>query len=243
MVAVTSGLHPPHEHMVTRVAKALGPELAARMAFVGGCATALLVTDELIKTTVRLTDDVDVIVHVMGYGDWHQLEMRLAERGFRSSLEEEGVTCRKLLRDDEPGELIVDFMPDDHRILGFSNRWYTQALESATEHELADGFRVRVVSAPYFLATKLEAFKGRGNNDPIGSRDVEDILNLVEGRPTLIEEVGSSSRELRLGVAGDMAALTRARDFDYAVGSVCNGNRDRERQIFERLATLASVTD
>lgn len=242
MVTVDVALHPPHERMVTRVAKALGPELAARMAFVGGCATALLVTDELIKTTVRLTDDVDVIVHVMGYGEWHELEIRLAERGFRSS-PEEGVICQKFLRDDSPGELIVDFMPDDARILGFSNRWYTQALESATELELADGFRVRVVSAPYFLATKLEAFKGRGNNDPMGSRDVEDILNLVEGRWALIEEVQKSPRDLRVGIAADMAALTQVRDFDYAVGSVCNGNRGREAQIFERLEALSSVTD
>ena len=29
------------------------------------------------------------------------------------------------------GELWVDFMPDDPAILGFSNRWYRQALDTA----------------------------------------------------------------------------------------------------------------
>jgi len=232
-------LHTPHENMVSRVARALGPELTSKVAFVGGCATPLLVTDELVHAEVRFTDDVDVIVHVLGFGEWYALEGHLAERGFRNSPQDD-VLCRKRLRDDEPEELVVDFMPDDQRILGFSNRWYTQALESALDYELSDGSVVRVVSAPYFIGTKLEAYKGRGNNDPLGSRDVEDILNVVAGRPSLIDEVGRSSADLRQGIAEDLAALMRARDFDYAVGSACNGNASRERQIFERLDTLTA---
>lgn len=229
----------PQEQMVSRVARALGRDLASKVAFVGGCATALLVTDESVKAAVRFTDDVDVIVHVLGYGQWHDLEGHLAQLGFHSSREDD-VLCRKRLRDDQPHELIVDFMPDDHRILGFSNRWYGQALESAVEFELFDGSRVRVVSAPYFLATKLEAYKGRGSNDPLGSRDVEDILNLVEGRPSLVGEVEDSPAELRASIAQDLTELLKARDFDYAVGSACGGDRARELILFKRLEALAT---
>lgn len=230
-------LYTPHEHMISRVARALGPELASRIAFVGGCATPLLVTDELVHAGVRFTDDVDVIVHVLGFGEWYALEGHLAQRGFRNS-QEDDVLCRKRLRDDEPEELIVDFMPDDQRILGFSNRWYTQALESAFDCVLSDASVVRVVNAPYFVGTKLEAYKGRGNNDPLGSRDVEDILNVIAGRPSLIDEVERSPVDLRQGIAEDLAMLMRVRDFDYAVASACNGNVARERQIFERLDAL-----
>ncbi len=240
MDKIRSVILSPHEKMVTRVAQALGQEMASQVAFVGGCATALLVTDEYIRSQVRFTDDVDLIVQVIGYGQWHQLEIELEKRGFRSSGEDE-VICRKRLRDAENGELIVDFMPDDEKILGFSNRWYTEALASAEELTLSNGVSVRVVSGPYFLATKLEAYKGRGKGDPMGSRDVEDILNLVEGRDALMREVRESSEELRAGISAEITALMDTRDFDYAVASTCRGEKGRETRLFEKLEILARI--
>lgn len=52
-------------------------------------------------------------------------------------------------------------MPTDERILGFSNRWYKPAMENAQSVQLASNLTIRVVTAPLFLGTKLEAFKGR----------------------------------------------------------------------------------
>src|SRR5690606_31856567 len=173
--------------MLQRVADALGPELLAEVAFVGGCATAMLVTDPAARDRVRFTDDVDVILHVMGHGQWYALQQTLRARGFRTHPEDE-VLCRMRLPVQGHADLIVDFMPDDERILGFSNAWYGHALRTAEPHRLSGGTDVRIVAAPYFLATKLEAYRGRGNNDPLGSRDVEDILNVVDGRPSLLEE-------------------------------------------------------
>lgn len=54
------------EAMLQRVADALGPGLLQDMAFVGGCTTGLLITDPVSREAVRFTDDVDLIVHVMG---------------------------------------------------------------------------------------------------------------------------------------------------------------------------------
>jgi hypothetical protein len=34
-----------------------------------------------------------------------------------------------------------------------------------------------MVTAPYFLATKIEAFYGRGKKDFLASHDMEDIIN------------------------------------------------------------------
>lgn len=228
-----------HEQMIGRVARALGDDLASKVAFVGGCATALLVTDEQIQSEVRFTEDVDVIVHVLGYGQWRLLEQRLAQRGFVDS-QDDAVLCRKRLRDGEAHELIVDFMPDDERILGFSNRWYAQALESAIHHSLTDGCLIRLVSAPYFLGTKLEAYKGRGNADPMASRDVEDLINLVAGRPSLIDEFHDSPRDLRRSVASALEDLMGHRDFDYAVASACR-NAARERHVLERFDALVAA--
>lgn len=225
------------ERMVSRVAKALGPELNSQIAFVGGCATALLVTDDFTSEAVRFTEDVDVIVQVIGQGQWYQLERQLRQLGFRSSPDDD-VLCRFRLRDGEPEELIVDFMPDDESILGFSNQWYREALESADKYTLPNGVVVRVVSPPYFVATKLQAYRGRGENDPLHSRDIEDILNIVDGRPSLLAEVAAAPEVLRSYIATELQALVSHRDFDYAVQACARNSRGREGLIFDRLAAL-----
>ena len=58
----------------------------------------------------------------------------------------------------------LDVMPTDRSVLGFSNRWYTPALRSAVT-VLVDDLELRAVTAPYFIGTKLEAFRGRGEGD------------------------------------------------------------------------------
>lgn len=226
----------PHEEMVGRVAVALGPDLAKRTAFVGGCATALLVTDELAREGIRFTDDVDVIVHVLGYGDWYALEGKLADKGFRVSGQDE-VACRRRLRDGG-SELIVDFMPDDARILGFTNRWYSDALETAETHLLSTGVEVRVVAAPYFIGTKLEAYLGRGGSNPMASRDVEDIVSILDGRDTLVAEIAAAPGELRDYISRELRSLSGHRDFEYVVQSLVRGSDSRETAIFQRIAAI-----
>ena len=107
-------------YMLETVAEAIGDDLRDRLVFVGGCTTALFITDPITLEDVRLTNDVDLIVDLAGYGEWIELEEQLFGKGFTISPQDE-VICRMRL-----GELIVDFMPDDERILGFSNRWYAQ---------------------------------------------------------------------------------------------------------------------
>lgn len=49
-------------------------------------------------------------------------------------------------------------MPTDERILGFSNRWCAEAVRTAAPVVLPSGVEIRVICAPEFLGTKLEAF-------------------------------------------------------------------------------------
>ncbi len=70
---------------------------------------------------MRHTDDVDLIVRVMGYIGFHSLQRQLQEQGFTIGMPESGETppiCAMRL-----GDLRVDFMPDDEEVLGFTNRW------------------------------------------------------------------------------------------------------------------------
>jgi hypothetical protein len=49
-----------------------------------------------------------------------------------------------------------------------------------------------MVSAPLFLATKLEAFYGRGNSDYMASHDLEDLIAVLDGRATIVSEIKRS---------------------------------------------------
>jgi hypothetical protein len=57
-------------HMLEEVAEALGEELREQVAFVGGCTTVLLITDEYTQESIRGTDDVDLVIHLTSTADW-----------------------------------------------------------------------------------------------------------------------------------------------------------------------------
>lgn len=233
--------HDTHIQMLRTVAQALGEELLSQVAFVGGSTTGLLITDEFTREQVRGTDDIDLIVHVLGYPGFAQLQQQLIKHGFRNCAPMPGETmpiCAMKL-----GELRVDFMPDDERVLGFSNRWYKDALTTAAPYDLEEGLQIPLVSPPYFVATKLEAWNGRGNGDALESRDIEDIINLVDGRPELRAEIAASPSELRRYIAVELSKLLVDNNFEYAVQSQARNSQEREALIFARLEQLAKVSD
>ncbi len=224
------------EEMIIMVAKALGDELLQEVAFLGGCSTGLLLTDKVTKEAVRYTDDVDLITNVIGRSQWVKFQERLRERGFRESMEDD-INCRMRLEN-----LIVDFMPDDENILGYTNRWYKQALKDATPYELQDGLIIKLVSPVHFIATKLEAYNGRGNNDPMQSRDIEDILNVFDGREEIVEEIEQYTDEVKEYISDEIKSLLSNSDFEYAVQSASQNQAEREELIFSRLEKVADYS-
>jgi predicted nucleotidyltransferase len=122
------------------------------------------------------------------------LQKKLRQQGFQDDVNENTVICRMQL----DGVLKVDFMPDDPNILGFSNRWYPQAMETAQLYQLNDDTQISLIQPEFFVGTKLEAYKGRGRNDALSSHDIEDLLNVFDGRPSIIEEIQHLYRSLKL---------------------------------------------
>ncbi|MFA6037560.1 MAG: hypothetical protein WC748_05530 [Legionellales bacterium] len=165
-------------------------EMCDDFVFIGGCTTGLLITDPLFPD-VRYTLDVDCIVDVISLRQYHQLESKLTKKGFKKSLTEE-VICRWFYDD-----IILDVMPTDENILGFGNRWYKQAIAAAVIYNLTPNISIKVVTAPHFLATKLEAFKSRGKSDYYASHDFEDIMSILDGRVEIVEEIHQAVPDLR----------------------------------------------
>ncbi len=154
--------------------------------FVGGCTTGLFITDEG-AGEVRPTFDVDLICAISSYAEYAAFAERLRALGFAEDTSEDAPVCRWLI-----DEMKVDVMPVEGKILGFTNRWYRAAMDAAQELELESGLRIRTVTAPYFVATKLEAFRGRGRGDFAGSHDMEDLVTVIDGRAEIVGEIRAS---------------------------------------------------
>ena len=195
----------PNADLLLSAVQKLVP-LLDQLAFVGGCAAGLLITDPG-AAPVRPTIDVDAIVQIASYAELMALELRLRQLGFEQPHVEGAPLCRWI-----HGDVILDLMPTDSTVLGFSSRWYPPALENAGTVKVG-GQQIRLISAPYFLATKLEAFHGRGQFDFRTSRDLEDIVAVVDGRPEIVAEAQQSETSLQQFLSDEFSALLAERDF------------------------------
>lgn len=181
--------------------------------------------------------DIDAIAEISTYAEYVQFGARLGDLGFSEDATEGAPVCRWVRQ-----SVILDLMPLDESILGFSNRWYRAAIPAAETHRIAADLDVRIVSAPYFIATKLEAFRGRGQGDIVASKDLEDIVSVLDGRPTLIVEVENSPAELiaflRAGI-GSLLASPRIEDALAGYLPPDAASQSRIRLVLERLDRLA----
>jgi len=182
----------------------LGPVLD-ELVFVGGCTTGLFLTDSA-AAGIRATMDVDAIVDVTSHAGYVSLAGRLRKLGLVEDTTPGAPMCRWRRRD-----VIVDVMPIDPQILGFSNRWYPTAIETAAVRRV--GARdVRIVTPALFIATKLEAFQGRGR-DVFASQDLEDIVTVVDGRREIVDDVAGADPAVRAFIGATITALLADRDF------------------------------
>jgi hypothetical protein len=111
-------------------AKLLRP-LLDELVFVGGSVTELLLTDEA-AADPRPTIDVDAIAAIPSYAEYAIFGERLRSLGFGEETTEGAPLCRWVQK-----STVLDVMPLDEKILGFSNRWYRAAMETASRYPLA----------------------------------------------------------------------------------------------------------
>jgi len=224
----------PNRAMLLRVAQALG-DLRESLVFVGGCATGLLVTS-IRAQMLRPTDDVDMVAQAATAQEYHNVEKRLQARGFMHDMSVEAPICRWHYQD-----IVVDLMPSEDGVLGFHNHWYPLAVQSAQTVALDEGISIRLIAAPVFVGTKLEAFQGRGAGDFLMSHDLEDIITVVDGRATLAEEVRQSPAELREYLAKNFQALLDSSDFLEALAGHLPGDAASQARLPSLLARFREI--
>lgn len=118
----------------------------------------------------------------------------------------------------------------------------TVTLPHAIERTLPSSAVIRVVSPPYLLATKLEAFRGRGGDDFLGSRDFGDIIALVDGREELVDEVANADDDVRGYLAKEIRAMLAASRFlDGVFGALRSDSASQARADVVVLPALTAI--
>lgn len=180
------------------VNNALGA-LKDKVVFVGGATISLYPDRQVFE--VRATDDVDVIIEILNYSDRAKLEEQLRIIGFEHDIES-SLVCRFKIQG-----IIVDIMPTEDASIGFKNKWYPEGFKEAVNYSIDETNSVKILSAPYFIAAKLEAFKGRGNDDGRTSHDFEDIGYVLENRKTVWQEMYLLEGEIKAYLKSEFSQL------------------------------------
>ncbi|GAB3332664.1 hypothetical protein GCM10027299_39420 [Larkinella ripae] len=182
------------------VADALA-NLPEKFVFVGGATVQLYATDPA-AAEPRPTQDIDVVVALVRYSDTTELEQKLVQLGFSNDILS-GVICRYIYQN-----IIVDVMPTESSSLGFSNKWYPEGVEQARPYEIDADHTVFIFTAPYFLASKLEAFKShRHGHDIRGNSDFEDMIYIFDNREEVAGEIKKSPDSVRLYLVDELKKL------------------------------------
>lgn len=201
--------------------------------FVGGVTLGLLITDQA-AAPIRGTNDVDVIAEIVTYAEYIAFSERLRLAHFTEDAGEKPLTCRW-----HHGSLTLDVLPLSKEVLGFTNVWYEPALNHASTITLQGRHTIRVIAAPFFLGTKMEAFRGRGRMDFQASHDLEDFVAVIEGRDTLLQEIAESPEDLRNYLAkAAQTLLAEPRFLDVLPGFVVE--TARVPLILQRLRSIAA---
>jgi predicted nucleotidyltransferase len=134
-------------------------------------------------------------------------------------------------------------MPTDERILGFSNRWYAGAFHNAKDIVI-DDITIKLIRAPYFLGTKLEAFFGRGKADYMASHDLEDLITVLDGRLEIVEEVQQSQEGIKQYLAEQFERLLANDEFlDALPGHLAPDEASQQRVpiVEDRMRQIADM--
>jgi predicted nucleotidyltransferase len=232
----------PNLAILELIAQALGP-VCEEVIFVGGCATGLLLTQER-PEAIRITEDVDIVAQALTVRDYHLIEKKVRLQGFSNDMRPNAPICRWVYK-----QVTLDLMPTVKEILGFANRWYPLAIETAQTVVLPSGLQIRLICAPVFIATKLEAFKDRGTSasgqpDYLGSHDLEDIMTVLDRRPELLAECANMPGELKNYLGTEFARLLNDLDFSTTLAGHLPGDaasQARLSQLRETIKVMAAL--
>ena len=195
-----------------------------------------LITDAA-ASPPSLTKDLDTVIQIHSYGEQQEVERALSEYGFRRDLSGELPVEAWLWHG-----VRIDILPHMNSITKtLMNPWFEDIIETATRVEALPGRYAWIASAPAFLASKCVAFQDRGRGDLFKSKDLEDILAVIDGRPELEGEVGASAPRLRDTLRQQFSAMLEDEAICDALPSLIP-DEHREAIVINRMRRMIDGT-
>lgn len=203
--------------------------------FAGGGIVQFLITD-LAAPATSMTKDIDAVIEIASYGDYAEIEEALRVAGFKQSFQDKAAIVAWYWKGRR-----VDILP--HKpfpLIPTTNRWFPWVLDDAVRYEIIPDQFAWIASPPSFLATKFEAFFSRGGGDYVQSKDIEDILAVVDGRVELAGEIEGAEREVSLFLRRCFSDLLTSRAFMDSLQYLIPDDQ-REAVVMDRLKKISLV--
>jgi len=222
--------------MLQTVANGLG-ELKKDIVFVGGAVAELYANDPA-ASDIRPTLDVDCVIELRTRLQHSILEENLRTRKFVNDTSKGAPICRWIYKG-----ILVDVMPTDENVLGFSNKWYVEGIESKITKILPDGTEIFVFSPEYYLATKFEAYKGRGGNDLRQSHDFEDIIYILDNCTDLLDSIAKANPSVKTYLREECQSLLENNSITEGIESALpfGSDSDRTKMIEDLIRDIAEI--
>ncbi|MCP9200793.1 nucleotidyl transferase AbiEii/AbiGii toxin family protein [Gramella sp. GC03-9] len=218
-----------------QVALALG-ELNKDVVYVGGAMVSLYIDDPAAED-VRPTKDIDITLEIANVGELEKLRVALEDKGFVQSAEDD-VICRFRLND-----IKVDVMSTTEVGWAPANPWFAPGFENSITKEV-EKVEIRILTLPYFLATKFAAFQGRGGGDPRMSHDFEDIVYLLNYTSSFKDQIQESDPEVKHYLKEQFLAIRDKRNMQEAIiGNLYHENQEvRFDRIMKEIKEITKET-
>lgn len=195
---------------LAKVARALGDALD--QVVVVGAAAAATYTLGPLAPDIRATEDVDLVIEIRSRVEFDRWIAALELKGVLEHVTDKDAPICRYRLDGVP----VDIMPIDASVLGFSNRWYGEALATSARFPIDATTTINVMTPLLFVATKIEAFidPGRTNSgDYLASHDIEDMLTVLIGIPEIVDQIANGRREVHTFIRSKLRSFLDRPDF------------------------------
>ena len=222
--------------MLQTVANGLG-DLKVDMVFVGGAVAELYASNPDLSD-IRPTLDVDCVIELRSKTAHAKLENDLRALGFANDSSKGAPICRWVYQD-----ILVDIMPSDSDVLGFTNMWYDEGIENKISKTLPDGTEIFVFPPEYYLAAKIEAHKGRGGNDLRQSHDFEDIIFILDNCFELLESITNANESVKAYLKEECSKLLENDGLTEGIESALPYGSEEEATeiIMELIQNIANI--
>lgn len=226
----------PQLENLAKVAAALREKVLGERFVFAGAGVLPLFLDADFPGRPRPTNDTDVAVPVLHYGEWSRLRDALKAAGFHERADPE-VTHPIVFW---LGDIRADFMPVRMPGFGTEDRWLSLGLDLAELDELENGERILRLPVSIWLVAKIQAFEDRGRRDVLMSKDLEDIATLMIGRSSLLDDIQEAHADVRLRAIGAFRRwLTESEVLDALDG--CATGAEERQLLAARVVEFAAL--